>query len=318
MTRSPILFLIFNRPDTTARVFDSIRKAKPSRLYIAADGPRDERAGEADLCEKTRGIAQAVDWPCEVKTLLRHKNLGCKKAVSGAIDWFFENELEGIILEDDCLPAPDFFRFCDALLEKYRDEPEVGSITGDNFISSTWTPEESYYFSKFSHIWGWATWRRAWKEYDVSMTDWPKLGLPFLQTQVFEDNRKAAKYWSMVFDKVYLGDIDTWDYQWAFTCFKNNWLSCIPKSNLVTNIGFGPNATHTTSAESKLANVSTGILDWPIKHPQETIIATKADEWSLNHVFEIQMHFLTIERLWASFKYRISLFLKLLSRHNRH
>lgn len=317
MTRSPILFLIFNRPDTTARVFDSIRKARPARLYIAADGPRESRAGEADICEHTRKIAQEVDWPCEVKTLLRSKNLGCKKAVSSAIDWFFDNEPEGIILEDDCLPAPDFFRFCDELLEKYRDEPKVGSITGDNFISSTWTPEESYYFSKFSHIWGWATWRRAWKEYDVAMSDWPSLGPQFLETQVFADNRKAVKYWSTVFAKVHQGEIDTWDYQWVFTCFKNGWLSCIPKRNLVTNIGFGPNATHTTSAESKLANVQTGELDFPLLNPKSINNQTQADLWTLNEVFEIHQYGFSLRRLQASANYRFGwLFNKLRGQSN--
>jgi len=209
-------------------VFEAIRQAQPARLYIAADGPREGRAGETDLCEQTRKVALEVDWPCQVTTLLRNENLGCKKAVSSAIDWFFEHEPEGIILEDDCLPARDFFRFCDELLEKYRDDPRVGSITGDNFISATWRPDESYYFSRFSHIWGWATWRRAWANYDVTMADWPNLGSRFIKTEVFAGNNQAAAYWSGVFDKVHKGEIDTWDYQWVFACFKNNWLSCIP------------------------------------------------------------------------------------------
>lgn len=304
MTRSPILFLIFNRPDTTARVFEAIRQAQPARLYIAADGPREGRAGETDLCEQARKVALEVDWPCQVTTLLRNENLGCKKAVSGAINWFFEHEPEGIILEDDCLPARDFFRFCDELLEKYRDDPRVGSITGDNFISATWKPDESYYFSRFSHIWGWATWRRAWANYDVTMADWPSLGSRFIKTEVFAGNNQAAAYWSAVFDKVHKGEIDTWDYQWVFACFKNNCLSCIPRENLVTNIGFGPNATHTKSAESKLANVATGSLDFPLLEPKDIQSVQEADLWTLNEVFEIHQHGLSLKRLKASLNYR--------------
>lgn len=304
MTKSPILFLIFNRPDTTARVFESIREAKPGKLYIAADGPRTSRAGEAELCEITRQIALNVNWPCEVHTLLRTENLGCKKAVSGAIDWFFENEPEGIILEDDCLPAKDFFRFCDELLEKYRDNPKIGSISGDNFISSHWAPAESYYFSKFSHIWGWATWRRAWKQYDVAMSSWPSKGSRFLRQGPFTGNGKAVTYWANIFNKVHKGAIDTWDYQWAFTCFENDWLSCIPKNNLVTNIGFGANATHTTSPESKLANLKTGSINFPLQDPVKLESQTFADTWTLNEVFEVHQYGLSLTRLKASAKYR--------------
>lgn len=316
MTRSPILFLIFNRPDTTAKVFEAIRQAKPPKLYIAADGPREGRTGEADLCEQTRQVALAVDWECEVNTLFRTQNLGCKIAVSSAINWFFEHELEGIILEDDCLPTIDFFRFCDELLEKYRDDPRIGSITGDNFISSHWMPDESYYFSKFPHIWGWATWRRAWDYYDVSLSEWPKLGKKFLKEKVFPRNLKATKYWHSILNKVYEKEIDTWDYQWSFTCLKNDWICCIPKKNLVSNIGFGPNATHTTNPENKLSRIEISKLDFPLSHPLHTSVADAADERILQEVYQIDMHGLSIERLRASLSYRISLLKKFLKNKN--
>lgn len=316
MTCSPILFLIFNRPDTAARVFASIREARPRKLYIAADGPRSHRTGEDVLCEEVRNIALGVDWPCQVQTLFRTENLGCKRAVSDAIDWFFENEPEGIILEDDCLPTQDFFRFCDELLDRYRDDTRVGSISGDNFISSTWKPKESYYFSRFSHIWGWATWRRAWSKYDVNMADWSKPGTSLVDCIAFKGNRRAANYWGKLFDKVKDNQIDTWDYQWAYACFKNDWLCCLPSTNLVSNIGFGLNATHTRTVESKLANINTEQLEWPLSHPQAVSNSEKADNWTLDHVFEIKMHSWTIGRLMASLRYRLSLFTQRVSRPN--
>ncbi len=168
--RSPVLFLVFNRPDSTRKVFDAIRSARPPKLYITADGPRPDRPAEAKLCSEVRAIASAVDWPCEVKTLFRESNLGCKAGVSSGITWFFSHEDEGIILEDDVLPVPTFFNFCDEMLERYRDDARVSMISGCNLISNHFSPKQSYFFSRYNLIWGWATWRRAWQHYDVAMT----------------------------------------------------------------------------------------------------------------------------------------------------
>ena len=172
MLNTPILFLIFNRPEITARVFQEIRKAKPKQIYIAADGPRIDHPDDTALCNKTRQICDSIDWDCEVKTLFREENLGCQLAVSNAIDWFFKHESEGIILEDDCLPSQSFFHFCAELLDFYRDDEEIMCISGNNFQQGRGDDEESYYFSRYPHCWGWATWRRAWNKYDHDMSRW--------------------------------------------------------------------------------------------------------------------------------------------------
>ncbi|MDO9231860.1 MAG: acyltransferase [bacterium] len=260
---TPILFIIFNRPDTTKRVFDEIKKAKPSKLYVAADGPRKDKEGERDLCEETRKIIEQVDWECEVKTLLRDENLGCKIGVSSAINWFFENEEMGIILEDDCLPNPSFFNFCQELLEKYKDDERIMMITGDNFQNGMQRGDESYYFSKYAFIWGWATWRRAWKHYNVNLKNLPVFKEKKQIRHIFED-KNEQKYWLNIFNLVYDGKIDTWDYQWAYAIFKNNALAIVPNVNLISNIGFGKNSTHTTGGP--LANLETFSIDIII-HP---------------------------------------------------
>ncbi len=172
--QSPILLLVFNRPDTTRQVFETIRAARPPRLYVAADGPRPGRAGEAERCAEVRELTTQIDWPCELKTLFRNENLGCKIGVSSAIDWFFQNEPEGIILEDDVVPLPSFFLYCDVLLDRYRNDIRVGVISGSNLVSNHLMLEESYFFSRYNHIWGWASWRRAWDHYDVTMASWPE------------------------------------------------------------------------------------------------------------------------------------------------
>lgn len=204
--KSAVLFLVFNRPEPTARVFEAIRYARPPRLYVAADGPRVQREGEGELVRRVRQIATTVDWPCSVYTLFREHNLGCKRAVSEAISWFFENEEQGIILEDDCLPNPDFFSFCDVLLERYKDDPRVWMITGNNFQDGQKRGNGSYYFSRYSHIWGWATWRRAWRCYDRDLSFWPewKSSADWLKKM---PDKIERRYWDRVFDQTYNGKI---------------------------------------------------------------------------------------------------------------
>ena len=170
MFQTPILFLIFNRPDTTKRVFESIRSIKPAKLYIAADGDRKDKVGEDLLCKDTRSIIDLIDWECEIKTLFRPENLGCKIAVSSAIDWFFENEEQGIILEDDCLPNESFYIYCETLLNYYAFNERIMHISGNNFQDGMMRGNGSYYFSNYNHIWGWASWKRAWKAYNVDLS----------------------------------------------------------------------------------------------------------------------------------------------------
>jgi hypothetical protein len=268
----PVLFLVFNRPDTTSRVFAAIRAAKPVRLYVAADGPRAERAGEAELCAETRRIATAVDWPCEVKTLFREKNLGCGRAVSGAISWFFDNEPEGIILEDDCLPHPDFFPYCSEMLEKYRDNSKVMFIGATNFQDGVSRGTGSYYFSSHSHVWGWASWRRAWKCYDFEMKNMtvPELCL-IMSSKGF--TKSQATYWLQVFKQMKEHAIDTWDYQWHFSIWFAGGIAVIPNSNLVTNIGFY--GAHYSGGGNDINRPCASIL--PLMHPSEISIDKAAD-----------------------------------------
>jgi hypothetical protein len=240
--KTAVLFLVFNRPDTTAQVFDAIRKARPPRLYVAADGPRANREGEAEKVAKVREIATAVDWPCEVRTLFRDANLGCKRAVSGALDWFFGEEEAGMVLEDDCLPHPDFFRFCDALLERYAEDERVSVITGDNFQRGLRRGDASYYFSRYNHCWGWASWRRSWRLYDGELSFWSDWKTSADWRERTPDTVER-RYWEAIFDRVAHGEIDSWAYPWTASVWYHGGLTATPNVNLVTNIGFGEDAT---------------------------------------------------------------------------
>lgn len=248
---TPVLFLVYKRPDTTKQVFEAIRQAKPPRLYVAADGPKLDVPGEVEKVRQVREIVlNGVDWDCEVKTLFREENLGCKYGVSGGIDWFFENEEEGIILEDDTLPSQSFFWFCQELLERYRDDDRIGQISGFNPLMKYESFGESYLFSKFGPIWGWASWRRVWVYYDVEMTEWMEVKRRGY-VNFFTDTKKEKRWREKIFDNIYNKKEVTWDYQWSFSKLNNSFLSIIPSRNLIINIGFGIDATHTQSQNNK-------------------------------------------------------------------
>lgn len=250
---TPVLFLIFNRPDPSFKVFEEIRKLKPARLYIAADGPRVSKVGEPEKCERAREVLKSIDWNCDVKTLFREKNLGCKMAVSSAITWFFENEEQGIILEDDCVPDQSFFMFCRELLERYKTNTKIMHIGGNNF-NPDGSDSFSYYFSNYNHIWGWATWRRAWASYNVGLQDFPAFLAEGRIRRIF--GTRLVKYsWLYKFWKVYRNKIDTWDYQWTYAIWNNNGISITPARNLVSNIGFDADGTHTKSFNEKVAEI---------------------------------------------------------------
>ena len=280
--QTPILLSVFNRPGPTAEVMAAIARARPARLYVAADGPRPGRDGEAERCAAARTLATTVDWPCEVVTLLRTENLGCKLAVSSAISWFFEHEPEGIILEDDCVPAPSFFPYCCELLEKYRDAPQVMVISGDNPRPDL-PFATSYTFSKYVHIWGWASWRRAWAHYDLAMTSWPKLrDTGWLET--FADGQPGfALDWQKTFDETHAGRVNTWDYQWVFSVWAAGGVSCYPAVNLVSNVGFGPDGTHTCNPGDPNANRPVHDLDLPLRHPATLARDTALDAARVNY-----------------------------------
>jgi len=262
----PVAFIIFNRPDTTGRVFSEIAKAKPKKLLVIGDGSRTDRPGEEDRVADAREIIKRVDWDCEVITNYSDVNLGCKHRVSSGIDWIFEQVEEAIILEDDCLPDPSFFRFCQEMLERYRHDHRVGLISGDNFQFGNRRNDDSYYFSNYVHIWGWASWRDRWAgSYDVKIANWPRIrDEGWLVDMV--GNKKEASYWQGIFERVYRGEIDTWDYQWVFANWIEGRLSITPAANLISNIGFGENSTH-TKANSVFSEMEVEEISFPLNHP---------------------------------------------------
>ena len=286
--KTPVAFIIFNRPDTTERVFAEIAKARPPKLLVVADGPRDNRAGEAEKCAATRAIIDRVHWDCEVLTNYSDRNLGCKRRVSSGIDWVFERVEEAIILEDDCVPDPTFFRYCQELLDRYRYDHRIGLISGDNFQFGRRRNDDSYYFSKYVHIWGWATWRDRWAgSYDVAMTKWPRIREEGWLADIVGNEREVV-FWHKIFERVYRGEIDTWDYQWVFANWVEGRSTVLPAINLITNIGFDANATHTTG-DSELANLPSHALTFPLKHPVGVIRNMQADAFSETKCFQIPL-----------------------------
>lgn len=276
-----VLFLVFNRPSTTRLVFDAIRQAMPPRLYISADGPRSSKAAEAQRCAEVRRIALAVDWPCEVKTLFRHENLGCKRAVSGGITWFFEQEERGIILEDDCLPHSDFFRFCEEMLERHADDERISVITGNNFQDGQKRGGASYYFSKYNHCWGWASWRRAWQHYQGDLPFWPAWSQSNDWLEINSDSVER-RYWTKIFETVRAGKIDSWAYPWTGSVWYKQGLTVTPNVNLVSNIGFDSTATHTFNRDVGYSHLKTSPI-YPINHPQEVSVNLMADYYVFNN-----------------------------------
>jgi hypothetical protein len=293
--QTPILFLIFNRPDTTKAVFESIKSIKPLKLYIAADGARGNKLGEDLLVEETRAIIQSIDWDCEVKTLFRKENLGCKVAVSSAIDWFFENEEQGIILEDDCLPNTSFYGFCEELLNYYKTNERVFHISGNNFQDGMTRGDGSYYFSKYNHIWGWATWRRVWKTYDVNMKDLTKA----LDLKVFENtlSKSELSFWLNCFEEIKAGKKNTWDYQTMLNQWLHNGLTIIPNHNLVTNIGFG-GGTNTSVEVKGLSNIETKTMD-KIVHPSFIYSNKTADDYTYKTKYNPQLTYTIKQKLFG-------------------
>lgn len=278
MYTTPVLFIVFNRLDTAIQVLSAIRKVKPVHLYIAADGPRMNKEGESAKCQLVRKtIIEGIDWECDVKTLFRKTNLGCGQAVSSAIRWFFDQVEEGIILEDDLIPHPDFFPFCSELLEKYRYDQRISLISGDNFQNGIKRGEGSYYFSAYTHIWGWASWRRVWDnyEYDLGSLDLDKLKIRI--NHAFK-MRSEREFWDEIVDSVKQKKVDTWDYQFALCNIYNGSLSVMPNVNLVRNIGFGHEATHTQNADSQFALLATHSI-LPVHHPGLVVRDAKADKY---------------------------------------
>lgn len=280
---TPLLLIAWRRPHTIRQVIDAIRPVAPTRLYLACDGPNLERPGEGEKVAATRSVIDnEIDWPCQIERLYSDVNQGCRLGVSRAITWFFEQVEEGIILEDDCVPHPDFFPYCTTLLERYRHDTRVWCISGNNFQNGHWRGEGSYYFSRIPLIWGWATWRRCWQQYDSDLSELSALRASGHLDTIFTDSLEK-EYWSNIWQRLLdTGKPNTWDYQWSFTCIANGGLSAEPNENLVSNVGFGEDATHTVDpAEPILA--ARGMSE--LSHPRFVLRNEEACSYCFEYKF---------------------------------
>ncbi|WP_231985106.1 methyltransferase type 11 [Mycobacterium sp. E796] len=276
-TTLPVIFIIFNRPDTTRQVFETIRAAKPRKLLVIADGPRANRPGEAEKCAATRAIIDGVDWDCEVHRNFSETNLGCGRRVYTGITWAFELVDKAIIVEDDCMPSASFFDYCAELLDRYESDERVMMISGNNHLLGRAETAESYYFSRYAHLWGWATWRRAWAKHDPNMTHWPEIRDRKLFDQYLPAQSERYR-WESAFQGVYDGKIDTWDYQWVYSIWANAGLCAAPARNLVRNIGMDhAEATH-TKGETVYSSLGAEELDLPLTHPATVLASSDKDE----------------------------------------
>jgi hypothetical protein len=282
--KSPILFIIFNRKDTSLKVLEQIRLSQPERLYILGDGGRADRTGEHERCEETReAVLNAINWNCEVKTLFSEINQGPKEAIATGITWFFEQEEEGIILEHDCLPSNSFFSFCDTLLEKYREDKRIWMISGCNFQKGKQWGDGSYYFSNLTNGWGWATWRRSWSDYDKDLLKYESSEIKVQLEKIFQDPL-VVDTWIDLFNLTKSGKINTWDYQVTFTHLFNHAINVVPNKNLVSNIGFGELAENTVDANSVFSNVPLEEIT-TIIHPKYILPEHEADMSTLTDEF---------------------------------
>jgi hypothetical protein len=289
--QSPVAFIIFNRPDTTERVFSEIAKAKPVKLFVVADGPRQGRPADAEKCAEARAVIERVDWDCKVFKNYSDVNLGCGYRPASGISWVFEHVDRAIILEDDCVPHPTFFRFCDELLERYQDDERVMHIAGNNFQFGIQRTPFSYFFSDHNLCaGGWATWRRAWRHFDIGVKGWASLRETSFLTHIVE-HPVAIAYWQEMFDRAYAsgGTVNYWDYQWTLSCWEQNGLSILPNNTLISNIGFGhDDATHTRSANDKVAQLTAFLnleeMIFPLKHPPYVRRNWEADKHLVENV----------------------------------
>ncbi|MBN8560365.1 MAG: glycosyltransferase family 2 protein [Leptolyngbya sp. UWPOB_LEPTO1] len=284
MFDTPIVLLIFKRPQATQAVFDRIRQIQPKQLLVVADAPRLDRVGEAEKCAAARAVIEQVDWDCDVQINDAEMNLGCGKRISTGLDWVFEQVEEAIILEDDCIPDLSFFPFCQKLLARYREDTRIFSIAAQDFTRGRYADGTSYYFSRYAHSWGWATWRRAWQHYDYELELWKTLPQKQVLYNILQ-NARAVEFWHQAFQFILDGKLDTWDYQWLLCCWLNSGLSIHPRVNLVTNVGFTDDATH-TAEHNRLANLPLEAIEFPLQHPQILIREVQSDAYLQRKVYD--------------------------------
>lgn len=301
MCNSAVLLIIFNRPSTTAKVFEAIRKVQPKRLYIAADAPRAGKPGDEEKCREARRLTEQVDWPCEVKRLYQEQNLGCSKGPVSAFNWFFSFEEEGIILEDDCLASVSFFSFCDELLERYRNDEQVMLISGCNLGYRLQTGY-SYGFSGVPNMWGWATWKRSAVLIDYELREWKQVKNKLTYTyrafrqSLFDTDLNWYRYWIDKFNRTVEQPVITWwDWQWIYYQARDHKLSVFPSVNLVKNIGFDADATHTKEANNPAADLQSYDLLFPLQHPpakkRDTDYEENCLKWNLFYHKRLPWHF---------------------------
>ncbi len=306
---TPVLFLIFNQPKITMQTFQEIRKARPKKLFISADGPRLHKQGEFEECAETRkAVLEAIDWDCQVNTRFLETNLGCKSAVSSAITWFLDQAEEGIILEYDCVPSQSFFTFCQELLEKYRHEPRVMAVSGSNYQLGQVRGNATYYFSRIPSAWGWATWKRAWSHWDGKAAAFPSFqGRGAIQGQF--RSQRTRDFWTFKFDQCHKAIEKTWGYPWCFAVANQDGVCASPNVNMVTNVGFTENATNAVDTSSSFANVPRYELGI-ITHPDTLVPDAEADEFFTDRLAYLKPR----ERFIRGIK-RIALFLLPVSCH---
>ena len=298
MFSTPVLFLIFNRPDTTRIVFEQIRKRKPEKLFIAADGPRTKHPPDKLLCARCIEIVSAVDWECEVKTLIRTQNMGCGAAPASAITWFFQQVTEGIILEDDCVPNDSFFDYAASLLQFYRENPEIMMICGTSYQPHPLN-DDSFYFSRYPHVWGWATWRRAWERYNFDLSGESEAERAAVISKTFP-NAREQKLWRDNM-RMIINGLDAWDYQLMYWMWKNDAMCIVPWRNMISNIGFGKHATHTSDSGS----AQSAMPQYDIKEihfPQTIALNPDADRYERSHIFIDPAGVYLKKRLAAAFR----------------
>lgn len=282
--RAPVVLCTFNRPELTKQVLERVLSVNPGLILVIADAARNDRPGEQALCDQTRRVIEQSGATCEIRWNISNTNLGCKQRIATGLDWAFSQVSRAIILEDDCLPDVSFFEFCDELLERYQDCSDVHMISGSNYLQGRRFTEASYYFSRFYHVWGWATWGRAWQHFDVQMKKWEELrGTDWLES--FLPTKSMARAARFFFDETYTGHIDTWDYQWVLSGWLNNANAIVPAMNMVSNLGFGSQATATKNAQSPLANLQASSMPMPMLHPESRMVDETADLHEFNLIY---------------------------------
>lgn len=285
----PVVLLAFNRPDATAQVMARLRTVRPRRLLVSVDGPRESVGTDHENVERVRRLVTDIDWACDVNTRFVDRNLGCREGVPAGLDWAFGLVDRAIVLEDDCLPDPSLFPFCEQLLDRYADEPRIMGIGGHRWEGPDLSDGDSYYVSRYTSSWGWATWADRWRHFDLELPDWPMLrDTPWLDHRVA--GPVAVAHWTRTFDAMAAG-MDTWDYAWQFACWRADGLFVRPTVGMVSNIGFSADATHTTTSDPLLRQRPASAIRFPLTHPTSMTPDGTADariEWVSHSGIEIR------------------------------